>query len=89
MTGGRPSHTTRSEVNGVFWVRGDGGAIARVAAKTPPFQTRHRRLQPWLPSGKPEEALHLRTRHLHERGKLNLGEAFADSTFASEKKGPS
>jgi hypothetical protein len=40
-------------------------------------------------SGKLEEALKLLARHLHERGKLNLEEAFVDATFASAKKGAS
>jgi hypothetical protein len=36
-----------------------------------------------------EEALSLLARHLYERGKLNLDEAFVDATFASAKKGAS
>lgn len=33
------------------------------------------------------KALRLLARHLHERGKLNLDEAFVDATFASAKRG--
>jgi hypothetical protein len=55
----------------------------------PPFQTCHRKFQQWVRSGKLGEALKLLARHLHERGKLNLDEAFADATFASAKKGAS
>jgi hypothetical protein len=33
--------------------------------------------------------LRLLARQLHERGKLNLDEAFVDATFASAKKGAS
>lgn len=35
------------------------------------------------------EALRLLAKHLHERGKLHLDEAFVDATFASAKKGAS
>ena len=37
--------------------------------------------------GKFVDALRLLARHLHERGKLNLDEAFVDATFASAKEG--
>src|SRR6202012_2126148 len=57
--------------------------------KYPPYQTCHRRFQQWIRSGKLEEALKLLARHLHERGRLNLEEAFVDATFASAKKGAS
>ena len=57
--------------------------------KYPPFQTCHRRFQQWVRNGKLEEALRLLARHLHERGQLNLEEAFVDATFASAKKGAS
>jgi hypothetical protein len=55
--------------------------------KYPPYQTCHRRFQQWVRSGRLEEALKQLARHLHERGKLNLEEAFVDATFASAKKG--
>jgi hypothetical protein len=55
--------------------------------KYPPYQTCHRQFQRWVRNGKVEEALKLLARHLHERGKLNLEEAFVDATFASAKKG--
>jgi hypothetical protein len=45
--------------------------------------------QQWIRSGKLEAALKLLARHLYERGKLNLDEAFVDATFASAKKGAS
>jgi hypothetical protein len=55
--------------------------------KYPPYQTCHRRFQQWVREGKLVAALRLLVRHLHERGKLNLDEAFVDATFASAKKG--
>jgi hypothetical protein len=57
--------------------------------KYPPYQTCHRRFQAWVRDGRFVEALRLLARHLHERGKLNLEEAFVDTTFASAKKGAS
>jgi len=55
--------------------------------KYPPSQTCHRRFQSWVGDGRFVQALRLLARHLHERGKLNLDEAFVDATFASAKKG--
>lgn len=53
----------------------------------PPFQTCHHRFQQWVRSGKLEKALRLLATRLHDRGKLDLQEAFIDATFASAKKG--
>jgi len=68
-------------------VLGSGALWRELPEKYPPFQTCHRRFQQWVRSGKLEAALQLLARHLHERGKLNLDEAFVDATFASAKKG--
>ena len=86
---GRPWRNTRSVLNGVFWVLGSGAQWRELPEKYPPFQTCHRRFQQWIGSGKLEAALKLLARHLYERGKLNLDEAFVDATFASAKKGAS
>jgi hypothetical protein len=43
--------------------------------------------QQWVRNGKLVEVLGLLARHLHERGKLKLDEAFVDATFAIAKKG--
>jgi transposase len=84
---GRPWHDTRAVLNGVLWVLGTGAQWRELPEKYPPFQTCHRRFQQWVRSGKLEKALQLLARHLHERGQLNLDEAFVDATFASAKKG--
>ena len=86
---GRPWHDTRSVLNGVLWVLGTGARWRELPEKYPPFQTCHRRFQQWVRNGKLEEALQRLARHLHERGQLNLEEAFVDATFASAKKGVS
>ena len=84
---GRPWHDTRAVLNGVFWVLGTGAQWRELPEKYPPYQTCHRRFQQWIRSGKLEETLKMLARHLHERGRLNLEEAFVDATFASAKKG--
>ncbi len=86
---GRPWHNTRAVLNGVLWVLGTGAPWREMPEKYPPYQTCHRRFQQWVRSGRLEAALKVVARHLHERGKLNLEEAFVDATFASAKKGAS
>jgi len=84
---GRPWHDTRAVLNGVLWVLGTGAQWRELPEKYPPFQTCHRRFQQWVRTGKLERALTLLARYLHDRGQLNLDEAFVDATFASAKKG--
>jgi Putative transposase of IS4/5 family (DUF4096) len=61
-----------------------GAQWRELPEKYPPFQTCHRRFQQWVRTGKLEKALQLLARHLHERGQLNLDEAFVDATFANQ-----
>ena len=84
---GRPWNETRAVLNGVLWVLGTGAQWAEMPDKYPPYQTCHRRFQAWICDGKLVESLQLLARHLHERGKLNLDQAFVDATFASAQKG--
>ena len=86
---GRLWHNTREVLNGVLWVLGTGAQWAEMPEKYPPYQTCHRRSQARVREGKLVEALRLLARHLRERGKLDLDEAFVDATFASAKKGAS
>ena len=86
---GRPWHDTRAVLHGVFWILGSGAQWSEMPVKYPPYQTCHRRFQQWVREGKLVEVLRLLARQLHERGKLNLDEAFVDATFASAKKGAS
>jgi len=83
----RPWHDTRAVLNGVLWILGSGAQWAEMPAKYLLYQTCHRRFQLWIGEGKFVEALRLLAKHLHERGKLHLNEAFVDETFASAKKG--
>ena len=84
---GRPWHDTRAVLNGVLWILGSGAQWSELPRKYPPYQTCHRRFQNWIGEGKLVELLCLLARQLHERGKLDLDEAFVDATFASAKKG--
>jgi transposase len=84
---GRPWHDTRAVLNGVLWILGSGAQWAELPSKYPPYQTCHRRFQQWVREGRFVEVLRLLARQLHDRGKLNLDEAFVDATFASAKKG--
>ena len=86
---GRPWHDARAVLHGAFWVLGTGVHWSELPAKYPPYQTCHRRFQQWVREGRLVEVLRRLARHLHERGKLNLDEAFVDATFASAKKGAS
>jgi transposase len=86
---GRPWYETRAVLNGVLWVLGTGAQWAELPDRYPPYQTCHRRFQRWVGDGKLVKALRLLATHLHQRGKLNLDEAFVDATFASAKKGAS
>ena len=89
-TWGQPRPTVaryRAVLNGVLWVLGTGAQWRELPEKYPPYQTCHRRFQQWVRNGKLEGALKMLARHLHERGQLNLEEAFVDATFASAKKG--
>jgi hypothetical protein len=76
-------------LHGVFWVLGTGAHWSELPDKYPPHQTCHRRFQQWVREGKLVAVLRPLARHLHERGKLNLDEAFVDATFANAKKGAS
>jgi len=86
---GRPWHDTRAVLNGVLWILGTGAQWREMPESYPPYQTCHRRFQQWVRNGKLEEALKRLAQHLHERGRLNLEEAYVDATFASAKKGAS
>jgi transposase len=84
---GRPWRDTRAVLNGVLWVLGTGAQWREMPEKYPPYQTCHRRFQQWIRGGKLEQALQLLAQQLHDRGQLNLEEAFVAATFASAKKG--
>src|SRR5260370_8160286 len=87
MDVGSPGQDTGAVLGGLLWILGTGAEWRELPDRYPPFQTCHRRFEQWVRSGKLEKALRLLAKHLHERGKLDLQEAFIDATFATAKKG--
>lgn len=53
----------------------------------PPSQTCHRRFQQWVNDGVFQKLIQERAEDLHDRGKIDIREAFIDGTFAPAKKG--
>src|ERR1039457_118942 len=84
---GRPWQHPRTALNGILWVLGTGAQWRELPKRNPLFQTCHRHFQQWVREGRLERILRLLAKHLHERGKLDLQEAFIDATFVSAKKG--
>jgi transposase len=54
----------------------------------PPYQTCHRRFQPWEHDGTPRQVLEALAADWQARGELDLSECFIDGTFVTAKKGP-
>ena len=53
----------------------------------PPYQTCHRRFQQWVRLGVFRRIVQELAEDLHERGKIDIREAFIDGSFAPAKKG--
>jgi transposase len=58
-----------------------------VPQRYPPYQTCHRRFQQWVRQGVFKRIVHELAEDLHERGGIDIREAFIDGTFAPAKKG--
>jgi transposase len=84
---GRPPTPARKVLDGVLWVLKTGARWKDLPAQYPPYQTCHRRFQQWARDGTMEKALHALARDLHQRGHIDIREAFIDGTFSSAKKG--
>ncbi len=84
---GIPWHDTRAVLNGVLWILGSGAQWAEMPGKYPSYQKCHRRFPHSVREGRFIKVPRLLALHLHDRGKLNLDEAFVDATFASAQKG--
>ena len=85
--GGRPWRDPRDVLNGVLWVLRTGAPWADLPPRYPPYQTCHRRFQAWVRDRVFERILAALAEDLHERGKLDLREAFIDGTHAGAKRG--
>jgi transposase len=84
---GRPARDSRDVLNGILWILRTGAPWKDLPDRYPPYQTCHRRLQQWREAGVFERILETLAGDLHERGGIDLTEAFIDGTFASAKKG--
>ena len=84
---GRPWRDPRDVLDGVLWVLRTGAPWKDLPPRYPPHQTCHRRFQQWCRDGTLEQVLHALARHLYQRGRIDITEAFIDGTFAGAKKG--
>lgn len=85
--GGRPWRDPRDVLNGILWILRTGAPWADLPRRYPPPQTCHDRFQKWEREGVLDEILRALARDLHERGEIDLTEAFIDGTHAGAKRG--
>lgn len=84
---GRPWKSRRSVLNGILWVLRTGAPWADLPERYPSYQTCHRRFQQWVRSGIMRGVLEALAEDLRIQGRLDVREAFIDSSFAPAKKG--
>ena len=84
---GRPWRDARAVLNGILWILRTGAPWHDLPDCYPPYQTCHRRFQPWQRDGTLTRLLHALAEDLRARGKLDLSETFIDASFSSAKKG--
>jgi transposase len=84
---GRPPQDARAVLNGVLWVLRTGAPWKDLPKRYPPYQTCHRWFQQWQEDGTLTDLLQALVADLIERGKVDIGEAFIDGSFAGAKKG--
>jgi transposase len=84
---GRPWRATREVLNGVLWILRSGARWQDLPERFPPYQTCHRRFQPWVRDGVLRRVLEALAEDLRTRGEIDLSECFIDGTFVVAKKG--
>lgn len=87
VRGGRPWRDPRDVLNAILWILRTGAPWADLPRRYPPYQTCHDRFQKWEREGVLDRILAALARDLHERGKIDLTEAFIDGTHAGAKRG--
>lgn len=85
--GGPKPVPNRPVVEGILWVLRNGGRWKALPDGYPAPATCWRRLAAWEESGVWAEAWRIFLGTLHERGRLDWSECFADGSFAPAKKG--
>jgi transposase len=84
---GRKPRAPREVLNGILWVLRTGAPWKDLPDRYPPHQTCHRRFQEWSRRGVFQQIIRELATDLHERGGLDLREAFIDGSFVPAKKG--
>jgi transposase len=84
---GRPWKARRAVLNGILWVLRTGAPWGYLPERYPSYQTCHRRFQQWVRSGIMRGVLQALAEDLRMQGRLDVGEAYIDGSFAPAKKG--
>lgn len=84
---GRPGHSTRDIVEGIFWILRTGAPWHDLPKEFPSYQTCHRRFQKWVEEGRFQQILKALWEDLRERGGVADVEGFIDGTYVPAKKG--
>lgn len=84
---GRPWKPRRAVLNGILWILRTGAPWCYLPERYPSYQTCHRRFQQWVRSGIMRGVLQALAEELRTQGRLDVGEAFIDGSFAPAKKG--
>jgi len=84
---GRKGRDPREVMNGILWILRTGAPWKDLPQRYPPYQTCHRRFQQWVRQGVFRRILKELAEDLHERGEIDIREAFIDGSFSPAKKG--
>lgn len=84
---GRPGHSTRDIVEGIFWILRTGAPWHDLPKEFPSYQTCHRRFQRWVEEGQFQKILVALWDDLRVRGGVADVEGFIDGTYVPAKKG--
>ena len=84
---GRKARDPRKVLNGILWILRTGAPWKDLPQRYPPYQTCHRRFQQWVQQGVFKSIVKELFEDLHERGNIDIREAFIDGSFAPAKKG--
>ena len=84
---GRKPRDPREVLNGILWILRTGAPWKDLPDRYPPPQTCHRWFQKWVKNGSFCRIVEELAADLHERGGLDIREAFIDGSFVPAKKG--
>ena len=85
--GGRPRVQPRDCLEGILWVLRTGARWKDLPKHFPSKSTCHLWFKRWTEKGIIEQVLRRLLLKLHDHGKVDCSETFADGTFSSAKKG--